>query len=353
LNGTGFTRNSQVSVDGSLLPTTFVSDTRLTATGYATESHAASLAISDGAATSAPIEIQIGVAQPRLTYSAAARFLQQATFGPQADSIMHLQQIGIQGWLDEQFTMPPVSSPEQPFLTTAVQGADQLRQRVALALNRNSGAPMQPLADAFANYRQILADTQSGHDSVDPVFNDPGTGARVAAQLIHGLVKADPSLPYLQRVTAAFNDNGLGIRGDMRSLVSAVLLDPEARAGDIPNNDPSNTGRVQQDGEFVPGLLRALGISDGSGLGAGMGADRPKWVAGLASSADLSAFADLASTPESLADALDITLLGGQMSWSMKQTLTATIAAEDGGNLRRAQLGVFLVATSSEYNVRH
>src|ERR1700734_3233236 len=101
LNGTGFTRNSQVSVDGSLLPTTFVSDTRLMATGYATESHAASLAISDGAATSAPVEIQIGVAQPRLTYSAASRFLQQATFGPEPDSIMHLQQIGIQGWLDE------------------------------------------------------------------------------------------------------------------------------------------------------------------------------------------------------------------------------------------------------------
>ena len=77
--------------------------------------------VSDGVRTSNPLDIQTGVAQPRLSYAAAARFLQQASFGPQSESIMHLQQTGIQDWLDEQFTMPVVSNPEQPFVLNAVQ----------------------------------------------------------------------------------------------------------------------------------------------------------------------------------------------------------------------------------------
>jgi hypothetical protein len=355
VNGSGFTPDSRVSVDGSPLATTFVSDTLLTGTGYTTESRAASLVISDGATTSAPVQIQAGVAQPRLSYSAAARFLQQASFGPQAESIMHLQQAGIQTWLDEQFTMQPVSSPDQPLVANAIQNPDQLRQRVVAALSQNVPASTQVFTDAFANYRQILAGTQAGQPAaLDQIFNQPGTGTSVATQLIQSMVKANPSPAYVQRVAATFNDNGLAVRGDMRSVVSAVLLDPEARAGDIPGNDASNSGRVQQDTEFVPGLLRALGVSQAGGLAtANLGADRSQVVASLVTSTDLSAFADLASSPESLADALDVTFLGGQMSSPLKQTLTAAIAAENGGNLSRAQMGVFLVATSSEYNVRH
>ncbi len=355
VNGSGFTPDSRVLVDGSTLATTFVSDTLLTATGYTTESHAASLVISDGATTSAPVQIQAGVAQPRLSYSAAARFLQQASFGPQAESIMELQQSGMETWLDEQFTMQPVSSPDQPLVANAVHNPDQLRQRVVAALSQNVPASTQVFMDAFGNYRQILTDTQAGQPAaLDQIFNQPGTGTSVATQLIQGMVKSNPSAAYVQRVAAAFNDNGLGVRGEMRSVVSAVLLDPEARAGDLPGNDASNTGRVQQDAEFVPGLLRALGVSQAGGFTtANLGTDRSQVVAGLVTSSDLSAFADLASTPESLVDALDVTFLGGAMSSSLKQTLTAALAAENGGNLSRAQMGVFLVATSSEYNVRH
>jgi hypothetical protein len=322
----------------------------LTATGYATESHSSNLVVSDGVRTSNPLEIQTGVAQPRLSYAAAARFLQQASFGPQPESIMHLQQAGIQDWLEEQFTMPPVSNPEQPFVLNAVQNPDQLRQRVAFALGQTAAAPAQLLTDAFGNYRQILSDTRAGQPgALDAIFNQPATGTLVATQLIQSLVKANPSPAYVQRATAAFNDNGLGVRGDMRSVVSAVLMDPEARAGDVPGNDVSNSGRLQPDGEFVPGLLRALGASEAETSGS----DRAQLVASVVTSADLSSFVDLAGNPESLADALDVTFMGGEMSSQLKQTLTAAIAAETGGSLSRAQLGVFLVATSSEYNVRH
>jgi len=349
VQGSGFTPDARVSLGGSPLATTFVSPTLLTASGYATESQSASLMVSDGVNTSASREIQTGVAQPRMSYAAAARFLQQASFGPQPESIMHLQQTGLQDWLNEQFAMTQVSNPDQPFVTNAVRNPDQLRQRVALALGQTAAA--QVLSDAFGNYRQILGDTQSGEPgALDAVFNQPATGASVATQLIQGLVKANPSPAYVQRAAAAFNDNGLGVRGDMRSVVSAVLLDPEARAGDIPGNDASG-GRLQADAEFVPGLIRALGASDLAITT--VGSERTQWVASVIASADLTALADLAGTAESLADALDVTLMGAQMPSQMKQTLTAALAAETGGNLSRAQLGVFLVATSSEYNVRH
>ena len=227
-----------------------------------------------------------------------------------------------------------------------------MTQRVAFALGQTAAAPAQLLADAFGNYRQILSDTQAGQpDALDAIFNQPATGTLVATQLIQSLVKANPSQAYVQRVAAAFNDNGLGVRGDMRSVVSAVLLDPEARAGDVPGNDASNSGRFQPDGEFVPGLLRALGASEAETTTTG--SDRTQLVESVVSSTDLSSFADLAGSPESLADALDVTFMGGEMPSQMKQNLTAAIAAETGGNLSRAQLGVLLVATSSEYNVRH
>jgi hypothetical protein len=349
VKGSGFTPDSHVSLDGSPLATTFVSATELTATGYATQSHSSSLVVSDGITSSAPVDIQTGVAQPRLSYAAAARFLQQASFGPQPESIMHLQQTGMQGWLDEQFTMQPVSNPDHPLVSNAVRNPDQLRQRVALAIGQTA------ISDAFANYRQVLGDTQSGEpDTLNAIFNQPATGTSVATQLIQSLVKANPSSAYVQRVAAVFNDNGVGVRGDMRSVVSAVLLDPEARAGDVPGNDASNGGRLQPDAEFLPGLLRALSAPEAGGLATTItGSDRARLVASVVTSTDLTTFVNLAGTPESLADALDVTFMGAEMPTQMKQVLTAAIAAETGGNLNRAQLGVYLVATSSEYNVRH
>ena len=47
--------------------------------------------------------------------------------------------------------------------------------------------------------------------------------------MIQRLVTSNPSPAYIARVAAAFANNGNGVRGDMRALISAVLLDPEAR----------------------------------------------------------------------------------------------------------------------------
>ena len=91
---------------------------------------------------------------PAMTERAAARFLDQATWGPTPASIAQLQQMGITNWLAMQFKASPSDLPDQPILASdgnsntnlapvqaaffenAVNGPDQLRQRVAFILSQ-------------------------------------------------------------------------------------------------------------------------------------------------------------------------------------------------------------------------
>ena len=54
-------------------------------------------------------------------------------------------------------------------------------------------------------------------------------------------MKSNPSPAYVARVAAAFNNNGKGVRGDMKAVITAILLDPEARANDNGGNDQPPT----------------------------------------------------------------------------------------------------------------
>lgn len=66
-------------------------------------------------------------------------------------------------------------------------------------------------------------------DAIDNLFNHPNVGPFIAYRLIQRLVKSNPSPAYVQRVAATFNDNGLGVRGDMAAVAKAILMDVEAR----------------------------------------------------------------------------------------------------------------------------
>ncbi len=65
--------------------------------------------------------------------------------------------------------------------------------------------------------------------AVDNLFNHPNVGPFVAYRLIQRLVTSNPSAGYVGRVAAAFANNGSGVRGDMKAVVKAILLDSEAR----------------------------------------------------------------------------------------------------------------------------
>ncbi|MEM6911324.1 MAG: DUF1800 family protein [Verrucomicrobiota bacterium] len=66
--------------------------------------------------------------------------------------------------------------------------------------------------------------------AIDNLFYHPNTGPFLARLLIQRLVTSNPSPGYIYRVAAAFGDNGQGVRGDMKAVLRAIFLDPEARS---------------------------------------------------------------------------------------------------------------------------
>jgi uncharacterized protein (DUF1800 family) len=68
--------------------------------------------------------------------------------------------------------------------------------------------------------------------ALDTLFMHPNVGPFIGRRLIQRLVTSNPSPSYVGRVASAFADNGRGIRGDMRSVFKAILLDVEARGRD-------------------------------------------------------------------------------------------------------------------------
>src|SRR5580693_1744288 len=329
-----------------------------------------------------------------MTGQAAARFLDQATWGPTAASIAELQQVGIPNWLSAQFALNTSDLPDQPildaagkpngvlapveqaFFQNAVTGEDQLRQRVAFilsqiwvvsALGENYAYAFPPywrvLRDnAFGNYRDVIKAVtlnpamgrylnmannnkanpatntaanenygrelmqlftlglsqlnpdgsavvdhngipvptynqamvtqmakaltgwtyptapgakvkrnnpayyfgqmfavEAEHDTtakaifgnvtipagqtaeqdldslLDALMAQPTMAPFISQQLIEHLVTSNPSPAYIQRVAQVFRNDGQGVRGNLKAVITAILTDPEARAGDEPN----------------------------------------------------------------------------------------------------------------------
>ncbi|EJS4043805.1 DUF1800 domain-containing protein [Vibrio vulnificus] len=80
--------------------------------------------------------------------------------------------------------------------------------------------------------------------------NHANTGPFIARLLIQRLVTSNPSPQYVERVALAFNDNGKGIRGDLKAVIQAILLDPEALNG--------STERLKEPLISMTNLYRAL-----------------------------------------------------------------------------------------------
>ena len=64
---------------------------------------------------------------------------------------------------------------------------------------------------------------------IDAVFNNASTAPHIAEFLIQQLVTANPSTAYVGRISAVFANDGTGVRGNLRAVVRAILLDSEAR----------------------------------------------------------------------------------------------------------------------------
>jgi uncharacterized protein (DUF1800 family) len=135
---------------------------------------------------------------PQLPAGAAARFLDQATWGPTPASIAQLQQVGITNWLNAQFALNTSNIPDQPLLDSSgqpnrdlrpvqaaffqntVTGQDQLRQRAAFALSQIWVVSFSglPIAYAYPPYWRIFRDNAFGNyrDLIRAVTLNPAMG---------------------------------------------------------------------------------------------------------------------------------------------------------------------------------
>ncbi len=378
ISGSGFTASTVATMDGKLMQTTVNSAISLTATGYlppwgANPQTTVSLQPMAGSVTTGSRALSI--TYPALSYDVAARFATQAAMGPRPGLVEHIQQVGLQGFLKEQFqqpgiVFPPGVLPRFPYLQNVTTGNTLLRLRVSMALQSfidnqaiteefQSYAPWEQTLEtgAFGNFRQLMTDVVSNarfgdflnlpgnvamvngvahpnqnfprelmqlftigtvmlnddgtqqtdangrpiptydqntvldlsraftgwtfgpvvnptytafnidwsqplvaqsqnHDygaktlfgtvhlpagqdaetdrkaALDAIFAHPNVPPFVSQRLIQQLVKSNPSPGYVKRIATVFENDGTGVRGNLRAVVQAILMDPEARAGD-------------------------------------------------------------------------------------------------------------------------
>jgi hypothetical protein len=271
--------------------------------------------------------------------------------------------------------------------------------------------------------------------AIDNIFNHPNVGPFISKQLIQHLVTSNPSGAYVQRVASVFNNDCAGLyplagctnaRGNLKAVVQAILLDPEAR-GDV-KTDP-NYGKLREPAQYITAFLRAFNVksfdktstSDGvlagrsstdftgtldqpifnpttvfsyyqpgyevpgtkilgpafgilststtlrrandintlvySGVSANTtptagSPDRPRGT-----SIDTSNLEALAGNPNDVLDQLNQVLLHGTMSAQMRASITTAMNFINDANIatrnqKRARLAIYLVATSSQYDIQ-
>ena len=108
---------------------------------------------------------------------------------------------------------------------------------------------------------QTIADPEGDLKiAIDRLFNHPNVGPFFGKQLIQRLVTSNPSPAYAKRVAQVFNDNGVGVRGDLQAVIRAVLLDPEAR-----QDNPNNSGKLREPVLRLSQWMRAFNARSTSG----------------------------------------------------------------------------------------
>lgn len=114
--------------------------------------------------------------------------------------------------------------------------------------------PMKP----FNNYhdfgakvlfgdQHIPADKSPEQDidaALDILFAHPNVAPFISKQLIQRLVTSNPSPAYVTRVAKVFNNNGNNVKGDMKAVVRAIVLDDEAQTGH--QTAPATFGKLRE-----------------------------------------------------------------------------------------------------------
>jgi uncharacterized protein (DUF1800 family) len=122
------------------------------------------------------------------------------------------------------YSRPKFNSPKPPNLT--VNHIESARGRMVFDSNKHSTLEKKFLGVTIPANTSGSASLKM---ALDALTNHPNNGPFLARQFIQRLVTSNPSPAYVARVASVFNDNGAGVRGDLKAVLRAVLLDDEAR----------------------------------------------------------------------------------------------------------------------------
>ena len=197
LNGSGFIKTSTVTFGGQTLTTMYVSATELQAVGTATAAQVGSVPVvvqnpDPGSAASSSLMANVVGGGTPVSAAAAVRFLEQATFGPTPELVNQVSQIGFTPFLETQLAAPASTYPaplpadtgvgkvQAQFWINAVNDSDQLRERVAFALNELWVVSQNKVNDptGYTNYIQALTKNALGnyYDVMKDVTLTPAMG---------------------------------------------------------------------------------------------------------------------------------------------------------------------------------
>lgn len=106
-----------------------------------------------------------------------------------------------------------------------------------------------------------MADIQ---DAIDNLFYHANLGPFISKLLIQRLVTSNPPAAYIDRVATVFNDNRSGVRGDLKEVVRAILLDPVAL--DCASGDDVTFGMLREPFIRYFQINKAFNASTNSGI---------------------------------------------------------------------------------------
>jgi len=135
--------------------------------------------------------------------------------------------------------------------------------------------PMQAYPDYHStSQKDFLGVTIPAQDTPDPkgdlkialdtLYKHPNVGPFIAKQLIQRLVTSNPKPAYVARVAKVFEDDGNGVRGNMKAVVKAIFMDQQARRPGLVENPAY--GKVKEPVLRLTSFLRAYGARSDSGL---------------------------------------------------------------------------------------
>ena len=289
---------------------------------------------------------------------------------------------------------------------TGTLAASAYRQGLPMALNASLHSP-----EAKSFFGTVIPagtlGTESLRIALDALFMHPNTAPFIAKQLIQRLVTSNPSAAYIDRVAKVFINNGSGVRGDMKAVWTAVLMDTQARA----SSSSTSFGKLREPMVRLVQWGRTFGATNADGLWA-LGntsaettlnqmplyassvfnyfrpgysppntalsptqlvapelqiAHEPSvvgyvnYMAGTVNNArvvktDYSTEKALAATPAILIEHLNLHLAAGAVSAAnrtlMTQAVTTIAATTDAGLLNRVYAAIVLVMSSNDYLIQ-